>query len=166
MCRCSWSHMNSYNIVWKGSQREMVDHLSIPTPGTAIAFREDSSFLAVGSGMNASSPHFKHHSVQYWTTLDDGVVRIYNTPYTKVNYAIRNLGDSVSGLLFSTSKADTDIIIACGRTVRLLAVLHKDSDRTILRRFLLLTCQTTANSSWTEQIVSLSRQLGRTMMMF
>jgi len=55
--------------------------LSLPAQVTTVLFSSSTSDLAVGS--------------------DDGSVRIYSSPYSKVKRAIRNLGDPVSGAVFA-----------------------------------------------------------------
>ena len=48
---------------------------------------------------------------------DDGSVRIYHPPETKVKSALRALGSSVSNLIFNDAEGN-DLWIASGKSVR------------------------------------------------
>ncbi|KLO13509.1 WD40 repeat-like protein [Schizopora paradoxa] len=71
--------------------------LSLPAHATTVVFSSVTSDLAVGS--------------------DDGSVRIYSSPYTKVKKAVRNLGETVSGLVFAGQSDSECLWIAAGRTL-------------------------------------------------
>lgn len=71
--------------------------LHLPSPVVAIAFAP---------------------SAQLVVASDDGTVRLYHPPYSKVSKAVRNLGCEISSLAFSPG--GRDIWVACGQRVSTL----------------------------------------------
>ena len=56
-------------------------------------------------------------SAQLGVASEDGTVRLYQPPYSKVSKAVRNLGCEISSLVFSPGG---DIWVACGQCVSIL----------------------------------------------
>lgn len=70
--------------------------LYLPSPITAVAFGA-SGQLGVAS--------------------EDGTLRIYESPYTKVWKAIRNIGSEISSVVFGSSGESNLVWVACGQYV-------------------------------------------------
>jgi hypothetical protein len=74
--------------------------LHLPAPVAAVAFGP-AAHLGVAS--------------------EDGTVRVYEPPYSKVSKAVRNLGSEISSLVFSAgAKREGDIWIACEQHVSVI----------------------------------------------
>lgn len=68
----------------------------IPAHATAVTYSPNGKVLAVGS--------------------DDSSVRVYHPPETKVKFALRGLGDSVSNLIFNDPEG-SDLWVASGKSI-------------------------------------------------
>ncbi|PAV23878.1 WD40 domain containing protein [Pyrrhoderma noxium] len=79
-----------------GLQLSFESSLLLPTHATAVTFSSNGKVLAAGS--------------------DDGSVRIYHPPETKVKSALRALGGSISNLIFNDAEGN-DLWIASGKSV-------------------------------------------------
>lgn len=89
----------------------MVACLHLPSPVTALAFG---------------------NSGQLGVATEDGTLRIYESPYTKVWKAVRNLGSEISSVVFGGS-AESLVWVACGQHVSrthsvIIVWMHSDND--------------------------------------
>jgi hypothetical protein len=81
----------------------MVECLRLPSPVTALAF-----------GISG----------KLGVATEDGTLRIYESPYTKVSKAVKNLGSEISSVVFGGSAEAHLIWVACGQHVsRHIAIL-------------------------------------------
>jgi hypothetical protein len=76
--------------------------LRLPSPVTAVAFG---------------------HSGRLGVATEDGTLRIYEPPYSKVWKAVRNLGSEISCLVFEGSVESRFVWVACGQHVSISTAL-------------------------------------------
>ncbi|KAI0748517.1 WD40 repeat-like protein [Daedaleopsis nitida] len=94
-------------------------NIAVPSPVSALALGPDNT-LCVGSGAQKYYQilsHAKSRLMNLYYAPDDGSVRWYHLPSTKVSRAIKSLGAEISSIAWLTTKKDDPeaVWIACGR---------------------------------------------------